>query len=65
MGLQLALDRPNLVGSLILLDPAAVGVFLVPASEDLARRFVGPAMAAFAAGDTQTAFDTFMSGVCW
>lgn len=64
IGLQLALDRPNLVASLILLEPAAVGGFLVPASEDLARRFVGPAMAAFAAGDTETAFDTFMGGVC-
>ena len=50
MGLQLALDRPNLVASLILLEPAAVGGFLVPASEELARRFVGPAMAAFASG---------------
>ena len=64
MGLQLALDRPNLVASLILLEPAAVGGFLVPASEELARRFVGPAMAAFGAGDTETAFDTFMRGVC-
>ena len=64
IGLQLALDRPNLIASLILLEPAAVGGFLVPASEELARRFVGPAMAAFAAGDTETAFDTFMRGVC-
>jgi pimeloyl-ACP methyl ester carboxylesterase len=64
MGLQLALDRPSLVASLILIEPAAVGGFLVPASEELARRFVGPAMAAFAAGDTETAFDTFMRGVC-
>jgi pimeloyl-ACP methyl ester carboxylesterase len=64
MGLQLALDRPKLVASLILLEPAAVGGFLVPASEELARRFVGPAMATFAAGDTDTAFDTFMRGVC-
>ena len=64
IGLQLALDRPSLVASLILLEPAAVGGFLVPASEELARRFVGPAMAAFAAGDTETAFETFMRGVC-
>ena len=49
IGLQLALDRPNLVGSLILLEPAAVGGFLVPASEDLARRFIGPGMAEAAA----------------
>ena len=64
MGLQLALDPPNLIACLILLEPAAVGGFLVPASEELARRFVGPAMAAFAAGDTGTAFATFMRGVC-
>jgi pimeloyl-ACP methyl ester carboxylesterase len=64
IGLQLALERPNLVASLILLEPAAVGGFLVQASEELARRFVGPAMAAFAGGDTKTAFDTFMRGVC-
>jgi pimeloyl-ACP methyl ester carboxylesterase len=64
IGLQLAVERTNLVASLILLEPAAVGGFFVPASEELARRFVGPAMAAFAAGDTETAFDTFMRGVC-
>ena len=64
IGLQLALDRPSLITSLILLEPAAVGGFLVPASEELARLFVGPAMAAFATGDTETAFDTFMRGVC-
>ena len=64
IGLQLALDRPNLIASLILLEPAAVGGFLVPASEELARRFVGPAMAQAAAGDIETAFDTFMGGVC-
>ena len=64
MGLQLALDRPNLIASLILLEPAAVGGFLVPASEELARRFVGPAMAEAAAGDLEAAFDTFMRAVC-
>ena len=64
IGLQLALDRPNLITSLILLEPAAVGGFLVPASEELARRFVGPAMAEAAAGDVAAAFDTFMRGVC-
>lgn len=64
IGLQLALERPNLVASLILLEPAAAGGFAVPASEDLGRQFVGPAMAAFAAGDIEAAFDTFMRGVC-
>jgi pimeloyl-ACP methyl ester carboxylesterase len=64
IGLQLALDRPDLIASLVLIEPAAVGGFLVPASEELARRFIGPAMAAFAAGNTETAFETFMRGVC-
>jgi pimeloyl-ACP methyl ester carboxylesterase len=64
IGLQLALDRPNLVASLVLLEPAAVGGFFVPASEELAQRFVGPAMAQAAAGDIAAAFDTFMRGVC-
>ncbi len=64
MGLELAIDRPDLVHSLILLEPAAVGGFTVPATEELVRRFAGPAMAAFEAGDVETAFDTFMRGVC-
>ena len=62
--LQLALDRPELVQSLILLEPAAGGGFAVPASEELGRQFVGPAMGAFATGDLGTAFDLFMRGVC-
>jgi pimeloyl-ACP methyl ester carboxylesterase len=53
-----------MVASLILLEPAAVGGFLVPASKELAQQFVAPAMAAFAAGDIATAFDAFMRGVC-
>jgi pimeloyl-ACP methyl ester carboxylesterase len=64
MGLELAIERPDLVHSLILLEPAAGGGFTVPASEELGRRFGGPAMAAFAAGDVATAFDIFMRGVC-
>jgi pimeloyl-ACP methyl ester carboxylesterase len=64
MGLQLALDRPRLIRTLILLEPAAGGGFAVPASEELGRRFVAPAMAAFAAGQTEAAFDMFMRGVC-
>ena len=64
MGLQLALERPDLVTSLVLLEPAGGGGLTVPASKDIGRRFIGPAMAAFAAGDIETAFDTFMRGVC-
>ncbi len=64
MGLDLAIARPELVHSLILLEPAALGGFTVPASEELGRRFAAPAMEAFAAGDVAAAFDTFMRGVC-
>jgi pimeloyl-ACP methyl ester carboxylesterase len=64
IGLELALERPELIATLILLEPAAAGGFAVPASEALGRQFVGPAMAAFAAGDVEAAFDTFMRGVC-
>lgn len=64
MGLQLAVDRPDLINSLILLEPAAAGGFTVPANEELGRDYGGPGMGAFAAGDVETAFDTFMRGVC-
>jgi pimeloyl-ACP methyl ester carboxylesterase len=64
IALQLALDRPELVRSLVLLEPAAGGGFAVPASEELGRRFLGPAMAAFADGQPPAAFDLFMRGVC-
>ena len=64
MGLQLAVDYPNLVASLVLIEPAAAGGLTVPASENFGRQFVGPAMAAFAAGNTAEAFDIFMMGVC-
>ena len=61
---QMAIDRPRLVHSLMLIEPAPCGPFQVPAFAEIAERFVGPAMGAFAAGDLQGAFDTFMRGVC-
>ena len=61
--LELSIDRPDLVQTLVLLEPAAGGGFTVPASEDLGRDFFGPAMAAFGAGELETAFDTFLRGV--
>jgi len=64
IGLFLAVQRPKLVRSLILLEPAAGGGgFDVPASYDRPD-FVGPALAAFQAGDLPAAFDFFMQGVC-
>ena len=61
---QMAADRPKLVHSLTLIEPAACGPFQVPAFAELGERFIGPAMGAFAAGDLQGAFDSFMRGVC-
>ncbi len=61
---QLANDRPTLVHSLTLVEAAPCGPFQVPAFAEVGERFVGPAMGAFAAGDLQGAFDTFMRGVC-
>ena len=62
--LALALERPELVRSLALLEPAAGGGFEVPAGAELGPAFLGPALAAFKAGDLSTAFDSFMRGVC-
>lgn len=63
IGLQLALDHPELVRSLTLLEPAPGGRLHGPADKDFAQRVVGPAMAAFSAGDGETAFTIFMRGV--
>jgi len=64
IGLCLAIDRPELVQSLTLLEPSAGGGgFDVPASYDRPD-FVGPALAAFNSGDLHGAFDCFMRGVC-
>ena len=62
--LQLAADRPQLVHSLTLIEPAACGPFQAPAIAEIGQRFIGPAMAAFSAGDLPGAFDSFMRGVC-
>jgi len=63
IGLELAVERPMLVGSLTLLEPAAAGAFQVPASAALAP-LLDPVMAAFQSGDVTKAFDSFMRGVC-
>ena len=63
IGLQLALDRPEAVRSLVLLEPAPGGALHGPADEQLVATVLGPAMRAFASGDLKAAFDTFMRGV--
>jgi pimeloyl-ACP methyl ester carboxylesterase len=60
IGLQLALDDPDLVASLILFEPAK------PSGrqrEAAASTYVGPALAVAAQGDVARAFDVFLRGV--
>jgi pimeloyl-ACP methyl ester carboxylesterase len=60
IGLQLALDDPGLIASLILFEPAK------PSGrqrEAAASTYVGPALAAAAQGDIPRAFDLFLRGV--
>jgi pimeloyl-ACP methyl ester carboxylesterase len=60
IGLQLALDDPDLVASLILFEPAK------PSGrrrEQAASTYVGPSLAAAAQGDVARAFDVFLRGV--
>jgi pimeloyl-ACP methyl ester carboxylesterase len=58
--LQLGLDHADLVQGLVLFEPARPSGPLQVANSP---RYVGPALAAAARGDTVTAFDTFLSGV--
>jgi pimeloyl-ACP methyl ester carboxylesterase len=60
IGLQLALDDPDLVASLSLFEPAKPSG---PRREVAASTYVGPALAAAAEGDLARAFDVFMRGV--
>jgi pimeloyl-ACP methyl ester carboxylesterase len=56
--LQLALDAPEVVHSLVVAEPA---LMTVP-SANTARTFVRTAMQQYAAGDKATAIDTFLRG---
>jgi pimeloyl-ACP methyl ester carboxylesterase len=60
IGLQLALDDPDLVASLILFEPAKPSG---QQREAAASTYVGPALAAAAQGDVARAFDVFLRGV--
>jgi pimeloyl-ACP methyl ester carboxylesterase len=60
VALQLALDAPERVGSVVLLEPAARGV---SSSEEIAAA-LRPVFAAYAAGDTAGAVDGFLRHVC-
>jgi pimeloyl-ACP methyl ester carboxylesterase len=60
IGLQLALDDPDLVAGLILFEPAKPSG---PQRDAAASSYVGPALAAAAQGDTARAFEVFTRGV--
>jgi pimeloyl-ACP methyl ester carboxylesterase len=68
IALQLAHDRPDLVGRLVLGEPPLIDPLLDPADVPAIGAALGPAigaaMAATAAGDTSAAFTAFMSVVC-
>ena len=61
IGLQAALDAPELIEGLVLLEPAPHPAG--PSSRELTRDVVGPAMAAVGAGDFALATDTFLRGI--
>jgi pimeloyl-ACP methyl ester carboxylesterase len=58
--LQLALDTPDVVHSLAVLEPALMSVPSAPRS----RAFVGTAVQLYRAGDKAGAVDTFLRGTC-
>lgn len=61
IGLQAALDHPDLVEGLVLLEPAPQPAG--PSAEETNARVVGPVMAALADGDVARAADLFLRGV--
>lgn len=61
IALQLALDAPDAVHSLALLEPALMSV----PSAQTSRAFVGTAVQLYRAGDKAGAVETFLRGVCW
>jgi pimeloyl-ACP methyl ester carboxylesterase len=60
VALQLALDAPDVVRSLALLEPALMSV----PSAVTSRAFVGKAVERYRAGDRAGAVDTFLRGTC-
>jgi pimeloyl-ACP methyl ester carboxylesterase len=60
VALQLALDSPDVVRSLAILEPALMSVPSAPKS----RIFVGTAIERYRSGDRAAAVDTFLRGVC-
>lgn len=64
IGLQLAADEPDLVQSLVLIEPAPLGPFQVPAFRGRGTAFCWAGDGAFSAGDVASATKNFMLGIC-
>lgn len=68
IALQLALDRPELVRSLVLSEPPLLDQLAAPEDLELLHTRLGPVMggaiAAATAGDVPAAFEAFMSAIC-
>jgi pimeloyl-ACP methyl ester carboxylesterase len=60
IALQLALDAPDVVQSLAILEPALMSV----PSATTSRAFVGTTMQLYRSGDKSGAVDTFLRGTC-
>ena len=63
MALQLALDAPEAVQSLVLMDAARPAV-PSPAQQQFVQTVAAPALERYMAGDLVSAVDTWMRGVC-
>ena len=68
VALQLALDHPELVDELVLVEPPLIDPLLPPQHRAAATAAIGPALgaatSAAAHGDLRTAFHTFLTAVC-
>jgi len=62
INLQLAMERPEAVTSLVLMDPAPGAVLQAPSQQHFTNSVARPALAA-AAESTESAFDIWMGGV--
>jgi pimeloyl-ACP methyl ester carboxylesterase len=66
--LQLALDHPELVGELTLVEPPLIDPLLPPQDRAAVAAAIGPALGAAVGaatqGDLRTAFDTFLGALC-
>ena len=67
VALQLALDYPELVGDLVLVEPPLIDPLLPPEDRAAVAAAIGPAlgaaMGAAAHGDLRAAFGTFLAAV--